>query len=180
MGLAAAPKEDRSIIDAVLRTFRAWCDCSTGGGARCRAASSNCWRWPVASARPKLILLDEPTEGIQPSIIEEIIETLLALKKRWNMSLIVVEQNLEFITSLSDRVLNIQKGASRKSSTGKVFWHGTPPCIQPSFEFRRGYPAPSQSLISAAAKLVVTRRDASCPSNARMPKTSPNSLQACT
>jgi branched-chain amino acid transport system ATP-binding protein/urea transport system ATP-binding protein len=37
-------------------------------------------------------------------------ETLLALKKRWNMSLIVVEQNLEFITSLSDRILNIQKG----------------------------------------------------------------------
>ncbi|MDU6491982.1 ATP-binding cassette domain-containing protein, partial [Bradyrhizobium sp.] len=60
--------------------------------------------------KPKLILLDEPTEGIQPSIIEEIIETLLALKTRWKLSLIVVEQNLEFITSLSDRILHIQKG----------------------------------------------------------------------
>ncbi|MDU3132693.1 MAG: ABC transporter ATP-binding protein, partial [Bradyrhizobium sp.] len=44
------------------------------------------------------------------SIIEEIIETLLALKTRWKLSLIVVEQNLEFITSLSDRILHIQKG----------------------------------------------------------------------
>ncbi|MDU6727994.1 MAG: ABC transporter ATP-binding protein, partial [Bradyrhizobium sp.] len=43
-------------------------------------------------------------------IIEEIIETLLALKTRWKLSLIVVEQNLEFITSLSDRILHIQKG----------------------------------------------------------------------
>ncbi len=60
--------------------------------------------------RPKLVLLDEPTEGIQPSIIEEIIETLLALKKRWDLSMIIVEQNLDFITSLSDRVLGIQKG----------------------------------------------------------------------
>ena len=60
--------------------------------------------------KPKLILLDEPTEGIQPYIIEEIIETLLALKTRWKLSLIVVEQNLEFITSLSDRILHIQKG----------------------------------------------------------------------
>jgi len=42
--------------------------------------------------------------------IEEIIETLLALKTRWKLSLIVVEQNLEFITSLSDRILHIQKG----------------------------------------------------------------------
>lgn len=43
-------------------------------------------------------------------IIEEIIETLLVLKKRWSLSMIIVEQNLEFITSLSDRVLHIQKG----------------------------------------------------------------------
>ena len=60
--------------------------------------------------RPRLILLDEPTEGIQPSIIEEMIETLLALRQRWQLSLVVVEQNLEFITSLCDRILHIQKG----------------------------------------------------------------------
>ena len=59
---------------------------------------------------PKLILLDEPTEGIQPSIIEEIIEILLGLKKRSGLTVVLVEQNLEFIRRLSDRVLIIQKG----------------------------------------------------------------------
>jgi DNA invertase Pin-like site-specific DNA recombinase len=47
---------------------------------------------------------------IQPSIIEEIIETLLRIKQSNRISIILVEQNLEFISSLSDRVLTIQKG----------------------------------------------------------------------
>jgi len=59
---------------------------------------------------PKLILLDEPTEGIQPSIIEEIIEFLLRLKDERGLTIVLVEQNLEFIRRLSDRVLIIQKG----------------------------------------------------------------------
>jgi ABC-type branched-subunit amino acid transport system ATPase component len=59
---------------------------------------------------PKLILLDEPTEGIQPSIIEEIIEILLRLKDERGLTIVLVEQNLEFIRRLSDRVLIIQKG----------------------------------------------------------------------
>jgi branched-chain amino acid transport system ATP-binding protein len=60
--------------------------------------------------QPKLILLDEPTEGIQPSIIEEIIDILLALKTRRGLTIVLVEQNLDFIRRLSDRVLIIQKG----------------------------------------------------------------------
>ena len=59
---------------------------------------------------PKLILLDEPTEGIQPSIIEEIIEILQKLKAERGLTIVLVEQNLEFIRRLSDRVLIIQKG----------------------------------------------------------------------
>ena len=111
MGLAAAPKEDRSVIDAVLQDFPRLVRLldrrggALSGGEQQLLALARC-----LCSKPRLILLDEPTEGIQPSIIEEIVETLLALKKQWNMSLIVVEQNLEFITLLSDRILNIQKG----------------------------------------------------------------------
>jgi branched-chain amino acid transport system ATP-binding protein len=59
---------------------------------------------------PHLILLDEPTEGIQPSIIEEIAETLSTLNKKHRVSLVVVEQNLGFLTSLSETILQMQKG----------------------------------------------------------------------
>jgi len=61
--------------------------------------------------RPRLVLLDEPTEGIQPSIIEEIVEILQRLRENSGLTMILVEQNLDFIAALSKRILIIQKGA---------------------------------------------------------------------
>jgi branched-chain amino acid transport system ATP-binding protein len=60
--------------------------------------------------KPRLILLDEPTEGIQPSIIEEIVEVLQRLRDDRGLTMILVEQNLDFIAALSKRILIIQKG----------------------------------------------------------------------
>jgi len=60
--------------------------------------------------RPKLMLLDEPTEGIQPSIIDEIEETLSLLAGRGEITIVLVEQNLDFITGLSRRVYAIANG----------------------------------------------------------------------
>ena len=59
---------------------------------------------------PRLVLLDEPTEGIQPSIIDEIVETLQRLRATSGLTMILVEQNLDFIAALSQRILIIQKG----------------------------------------------------------------------
>lgn len=61
-------------------------------------------------ARPSLMLLDEPTEGIQPSIRDEIVVTLLTLRRELNLSILLVEQNLKFMTELADRVLHMEKG----------------------------------------------------------------------
>jgi branched-chain amino acid transport system ATP-binding protein len=62
------------------------------------------------AGQPTLLLLDEPTEGIQPSIIEEIAETLAALRDRMQLTIVLVEQNLEFIATVSERVLVIKRG----------------------------------------------------------------------
>ncbi len=66
---------------------------------------------------PRLILLDEPTEGIQPSIIDEIIDTLRALRSSRHLTIVLVEQNLKAISALSQRVLIIQKGAITREVT---------------------------------------------------------------
>ncbi|EBA15432.1 amidase [Roseobacter sp. SK209-2-6] len=59
---------------------------------------------------PDFLLLDEPTEGIQPSIIEEMGETLLALRESRGLSILLVEQNFDFISDLSDWVLVLERG----------------------------------------------------------------------
>ncbi|MCE8007542.1 amidase [Aestuariivita sp.] len=59
---------------------------------------------------PEFLLLDEPTEGIQPSIIEEMAETLLRMRAARGLSILLVEQNFDFIADLSDRVLVLERG----------------------------------------------------------------------
>jgi branched-chain amino acid transport system ATP-binding protein len=59
---------------------------------------------------PRLLLLDEPTEGIQPSIVQAIVERLASLRRSRGVTLLLVEQSLDFIHALSDRVLLIQRG----------------------------------------------------------------------
>jgi amidase len=59
---------------------------------------------------PWLLLLDEPTEGIQPSIIEEIEDTLTKLRRSRGLTVVLVEQNFEFIATLSDRVVVLERG----------------------------------------------------------------------
>jgi urea ABC transporter ATP-binding protein UrtE len=61
--------------------------------------------------RPKCILLDEPTEGIQPSIIAEITDMLARLRANRRLALVIVEQRLQFIADLADRVLVLQRGS---------------------------------------------------------------------
>ncbi|MFK0206410.1 ABC transporter ATP-binding protein [Agrobacterium sp. NPDC090283] len=59
---------------------------------------------------PRLILLDEPTEGIQPNILDEITETLLGLMKGTEMAIVLVEQNVDFIAGLASRVYALSNG----------------------------------------------------------------------
>lgn len=60
---------------------------------------------------PKILLLDEPTEGIQPNVIDQIGETIKLLKNEGKMSILLVEQYLDFARELADRFAIMDRGA---------------------------------------------------------------------
>ncbi|MBU2957647.1 urea ABC transporter ATP-binding subunit UrtE [Paracoccus sp. 1_MG-2023] len=60
---------------------------------------------------PKVLLLDEPTEGIQPSIIREMARTLRRIRDERGLTIIVSEQVLSFALDVADRVMVLEKGA---------------------------------------------------------------------
>jgi len=66
--------------------------------------------------RPHLLVLDEPTEGIQPSIVKSIEGAIVSLKGR--MSILLVEQYFDFARSLADRFVVLNRGAVALSGTG--------------------------------------------------------------
>lgn len=59
---------------------------------------------------PKILLLDEPTEGIQPNIVAEIATILERIRTEMNVTLVMVEQNLKFAKKIADNYIIIQKG----------------------------------------------------------------------
>jgi urea transport system ATP-binding protein len=60
---------------------------------------------------PKVLLLDEPTEGIQPNIIDQIAETIRKLKKEGQMCILLVEQYLDFCLGVADWFYVMDRGA---------------------------------------------------------------------
>lgn len=62
------------------------------------------------SGAPKLLILDEPTEGIQPSIIQEIFDIIRDLNAKTGLTILLVEQNIDFALNLSSRGYILEKG----------------------------------------------------------------------
>ncbi len=62
------------------------------------------------TTRPKLLVLDEPTEGIQPSIIKDIGRAISYLRERGDMAILLVEQYFEFARDLADRFILMERG----------------------------------------------------------------------
>jgi urea transport system ATP-binding protein len=62
------------------------------------------------AGRPSLLLLDEPTEGIQPNIVQQIEDALLRVRTELGVAILIVEQNLDFAWSFADRYFVMQRG----------------------------------------------------------------------
>jgi urea transport system ATP-binding protein len=67
---------------------------------------------------PKLLILDEPTEGIQPSIIKDIERAIRALAEEGSMAILLVEQYYDFARSLADQYLLMERGEIIKRGAG--------------------------------------------------------------
>ena len=68
--------------------------------------------------RPRLLILDEPTEGIQPSIIKDIERVIRLLAGRGDMAILLVEQYYEFARSLADRYAVMSRGEIIRTGLG--------------------------------------------------------------
>ena len=68
--------------------------------------------------RPKVLLLDEPTEGLQPSMIEQIRQVILKMKGE-GFAIVLVEQRIDAVLALADRVIMIENGKSVETLTAK-------------------------------------------------------------
>lgn len=69
---------------------------------------------------PKVLILDEPTEGIQPSIIKIIKEVIIYIKKKKNTTIVLVEQYFDFAKDIADDVVIIERGKIIKSGNAKI------------------------------------------------------------
>ena len=63
------------------------------------------------ASKPKVLLLDEPTEGIQPSLIKELARVLKRIRDLRNLTIVVSEQVLSFALAVADRILVMNRGA---------------------------------------------------------------------
>jgi branched-chain amino acid transport system ATP-binding protein len=80
-------------------------------------------------ARPKLMLLDEPSLGISPAIVQKTFGTIRDLARERGMSVLIVEQNVPAITRVADRVYVLRNGSIVLEETGEQaaqrdsWWH---------------------------------------------------------
>jgi urea transport system ATP-binding protein len=110
-GFAPLPRSERSIPEEIFELFPVLHDMLGRRGGDLSGGQQQ--QLAIARAlvtRPRLLILDEPTEGIQPSIIKDIEKVIGLLRDRGEMAILLVEQYFEFARDLADSFAVMDRG----------------------------------------------------------------------
>ncbi|WP_028958331.1 urea ABC transporter ATP-binding subunit UrtE [Sulfitobacter sp. 20_GPM-1509m] len=111
-GFVCLPPEEHFIPDHIYDLFPVLKDMTSRRGGDLSGGQQQ--QLAIARAlitKPKLLLLDEPTEGIQPNIIQQIGNVIRLLRDQGDMAIVLVEQYFEFAYDLADRFVVLRRGA---------------------------------------------------------------------
>ncbi len=110
-GFACLPRAERRIPDHIFDLFPVLRDMRTRRGGDLSGGQQQ--QLAIARAlvtKPRALLLDEPTEGIQPSIISDIGRVIAQLRAAQQMAIVLVEQRFDFAWTLADRIVAMRRG----------------------------------------------------------------------
>jgi urea transport system ATP-binding protein len=121
MGCFADPKSKPVIPDLVSELFPYLMEnLGRAGGLLSGGQQQQLAIARAIATNPQILLLDEPTEGIQPNIVEQIEECILTLNKELGLTIILVEQNVRFAQRVSDQFLILDNGRVVAEGMGKT------------------------------------------------------------
>lgn len=110
-GFACLPKAEHHVPDEIFELFPILSEMSGRRGGDLSGGQQQ--QLAIARAlvtKPKLLLLDEPTEGIQPNIITQIGEVITHLRDQGEMAILLVEQRFDFAYGLGDHFVALERG----------------------------------------------------------------------
>lgn len=110
-GFACLPRSEHFIPDDIFELFPVLAEMAHRRGGDLSGGQQQ--QLAIARAlitKPKLLLLDEPTEGIQPNIIQHIGKVIGLLRDRGDMAIVLVEQYFDFAFELADQIVVLRRG----------------------------------------------------------------------
>jgi urea transport system ATP-binding protein len=118
---ACLPSDERRVLPEIFELFPVLAEMAGRRGGDLSGGQQQ--QLAIARAlvtKPKVLLLDEPTEGIQPNIIAQIGRVIAGLRDKGTMAIVLVEQRFDFAWDLADRIVVLRRGTVLRDEERKT------------------------------------------------------------